>query len=87
MAQYPDIRRKWTLATVFSIVFLDQLGVGIILPVLAPLFFDSSASLFGGPFDLASRARVLGFLIAVYPAAQFFGAVPQDQARYGDKKR
>ena len=74
MAQYPDIRRKWTLATVFSIVFLDQLGVGIILPVLAPLFFDSSASLFGGPFDLASRARVLGFLIAVYPAAQFFGA-------------
>src|SRR5690349_2393841 len=66
--------KRRTILTVFSIVFLDQLGIGIIIPVLAPLLFDAGAHLFGGPFDLAARARTVGFLIAAYPAAQFFGA-------------
>ena len=63
-----------TLATVFSVVFLDQLGTGIVIPVLAPLLFSTSTHLFTGAFDLASRARIIGFLIAAYPLAQFFGA-------------
>jgi len=65
---------RWTLTTVFSVVFLDQLGVGLIIPVLAPLVFDQSGELFRASVDIAYRARVIGFLIAVYPFAQFFGA-------------
>lgn len=74
MSETPGVRKRWTLATVFSIVFLDQLGIGLIIPVLAPLVFDQSSAIFAGPFDLASRARIVGFLIAAYPFAQFFGA-------------
>jgi MFS family permease len=74
MAVLTRNRQRWTLATVFSIVFLDQLGVGLIIPVLAPLVFDQSGGLFQVTSDLAHRARIVGFLIAAYPFAQFFGA-------------
>jgi MFS transporter, DHA1 family, tetracycline resistance protein len=74
MALPVEGKHRWTLATVFSIVFLDQLGIGIVIPILTPLLFDPSAHLFSGPFDLASRSRIIGFLIAAYPLAQFFGA-------------
>src|SRR5688572_27404647 len=74
MSTPSDGSKRWTLATVFSVVFLDQLGVGLIIPILAPLVFGGSGTLFTGTYDLAERARIVGFLIAAYPLAQFFGA-------------
>lgn len=65
--------RKSSLGTVFFTVFLDLLGIGIIIPVLAPLFFDPNGIL---PIETtyATRALMLGLLSGVYPFAQFFGA-------------
>lgn len=55
-------------------VFIDMVGIGIVIPILAPVLLDAH----GGPLPTGyteqSRLIVLGFLIASYPLAQFFGA-------------
>ena len=63
---------KSALFSILSIVFLDLLGVGIAIPVVASLFLSTDGILPGVSF--ARRAILLGFLIASYPLAQFFGA-------------
>lgn len=64
------------LATIFLTVFIDLLGVGIIIPVLAPLFLNPFSGML--PLDYQSviftRQLLFGLLISVYPLAQFFGA-------------
>jgi len=51
-----------------------MLGVGIVIPVIGPLLLDPAHSML--PADMAPQARtiLLGFLIASFPLAQFFGA-------------
>lgn len=61
---------KKTLGSLFLVVFLDLLGYGIVVPVVAPL-------LLGGTFlggNLAHKEVILGALIAMYPFMQFFAA-------------
>jgi len=55
----------------FLIVFLDLLGIGIVIPLLAPLFIGPL-----NPFALSAKDApiILGLLLASYPLAQFFGA-------------
>ncbi len=64
------------LATIFLTVFIDLLGVGIIIPVLAPLFLNPMSGIL--PIDyhatFFTRQLLLGILISAYPLAQFFGA-------------
>lgn len=64
------------LATIFITVFIDLLGVGIIIPVLAPLFLSPMHGLLGPEYTatILTRTVLLGFLTAAYPLAQFFGA-------------
>jgi MFS transporter, DHA1 family, tetracycline resistance protein len=62
------------LLTLFIIVFLDLLGLGIVLPILAPLILDSSHNLLAPETNEVTRGIVLGFLFAIYPLTQFFGA-------------
>ncbi|HSX39951.1 MAG TPA: MFS transporter [Candidatus Saccharimonadales bacterium] len=62
------------LITVYITAFLDLLGVGIVVPVLAPLFLDLHNGLFPASFSFHERSITLGILIAAYPFAQFFGA-------------
>ncbi len=54
-------------------IFIDLLGVGIVIPVLAPLFLSPFGIL---PIDFSYEQRTLliGLLSAAYPIAQFFGA-------------
>jgi DHA1 family tetracycline resistance protein-like MFS transporter len=54
-------------------IFIDLLGVGIVIPVLAPLFLSPFGIL---PIDFTyeQRSLLIGLLSAAYPIAQFFGA-------------
>ena len=82
------IKQKSPLMTIFLTVFINLLGVGIVIPVIAPLLLYPAHNML--PFETSQHTRsiVLGFLIASYPLAQFFGA-PMLGAlsdRYGRKK-
>src|SRR3989338_3492562 len=65
---------KRSLFVLFCIVFLDMLGVGIVIPILASLFLDVSGGIFSFSTSFGVRTFVLGLLIAVYSATQFIGA-------------
>ena len=55
-------------------VFLDMIGIGIIIPILAPIIFDFSGGILPATVDSSSRALILGIIISAYPMAQFFSA-------------
>ncbi len=56
---------------IFSVAFLDSLGIGLIIPILPALFFGGQ--LLPGSPELA-RSVLMGLLISTYPLAQFFAA-------------
>jgi len=62
------------LLTIFLTVFIDMLGIGIIIPVLPALFFSETSSFFGSEVLYEQRAIMYGFLLGAYPFMQFFGA-------------
>ncbi len=79
---------KGALLTLFLIVFLDLIGIGIVLPVLAPLFLDTDSTLIPTHWSQDFRTIAFGFFVATYPLAQFFGApiLGKLSDRYGRKK-
>lgn len=62
------------LVPIFLTVFLDMLGIGIIIPVLPALFVSADSSFLPVDTSVAQRSILYGYLIAVYPLMQFFGA-------------
>ena len=79
---------RQALFILFLVVFLDLLGVGIIIPVLSPLILNGTGGLVPEAWTDAQRSYMLGFLIASYPLAQFFGApiLGKLSDRFGRKK-
>lgn len=83
-----DKQRKKILATLIFTVFLDLLGVSIVIPIVAPLFLDLKNGMI--PFDFSTvspqnmavaikdaihhRTIIYALLVASFPLAQFFGA-------------
>ncbi len=65
---------RGSLFPIFFTVFLDMVGIGIIIPVLAVLFLGPSSALFAPTVAMTTRTLLLGALIATYPLGQFFGA-------------
>lgn len=57
----------------FASSFLELLGLGIAIPIFAPLFMRESSALLpqGTPEEV--RTVLYGLVIAAYPIAQFFG--------------
>ncbi len=66
--------KKPVLWPIFFTIFLDLLGLGLVIPVFAPLFLDPNAGILAHPYPLHIRTILLGLLIAIYPLTQFFGA-------------
>lgn len=66
--------KKNNLFILFIIVFLDLMGIGIMIPVLAPMMLDPASTLVPTLWTEATRNIMLGVLVAAYPLAQFFGA-------------
>ncbi|MFQ5448737.1 MAG: MFS transporter, partial [Saprospiraceae bacterium] len=67
-------RSSSPLIPIFFTVFLDMLGVGIIIPVIPTLFFDADSSFFAMEVSRDFRSIMYGLLIASFPFMQFFGA-------------
>ncbi len=67
-------RNSSPLIPIFITVFLDMLGVGIIIPVIPALFFEANSDFFAPDISREFRSVVYGFLIASFPFMQFFGA-------------
>jgi len=63
------------IAIIFFTIFLNMLGITIVIPVVAPLLFDNSDILINNTFvTVLSVTFVIGLLKASYPIMQFFGA-------------
>lgn len=81
-------KKPMTLLPIIFTVFIDLLGLGIIIPILPAVILNPMANMLPTTFDFSTRTIIYGFLIASYPMMQFFGApilgVLADQ--YGRKK-
>ncbi len=62
------------LLTIFLTVFIDMLGIGIIIPVIPALFFEDSSGFFSAGVSMDQRSILYGILVACYPFMQLFGA-------------
>lgn len=62
------------LATLCIIIFLDFLGYGIILPIIAPILFNSESVFFDQSVTNKVRSFFYGAIVAIYPISQFFGS-------------
>lgn len=55
-------------------IFVDAMGVGLILPILTPIFLDNSLSMEALNLYQMDRNLIFGLILAAYPLAMFFGA-------------
>lgn len=62
------------LATIFFTVFLDMLGIGIIIPIIAPLLLNENTPLLHASVTFQERTFIMGLLISTFSIAQFFGS-------------
>lgn len=78
------------LPTVIFTIFLDVLGVGILLPIIPQLLANPSSAYYLLPAGWTFKGGLilLGWLVAIYPLMQFFSTpiLGQLSDRYGRKK-
>ncbi len=60
-------------ATVFLTVLIDVMGIGMLLPVISPLIFQTDA-LFAAGTDAGPRTLLLGWMVTAFCVGQFVGA-------------
>ena len=74
---------------IFVTVFIDFLGIALVVPIFAPMLLDPYHPTHMLPVDASLNARgiILGFLTAIYPFGQFFGSpiLGRLSDRYGRK--
>ena len=66
--------RTRTIVIIFITVFLDMLGITIVIPVIPALFFEPDSLFFASGMSMDDRSVLYGFLVAAFPFMQFFGA-------------
>lgn len=64
-------RSKNPIFSVFLTIFLDLLGVGLVIPIMAPLILQNQTGLFPADFSYSGKTIVYGFLLGTFPLAQF----------------
>src|SRR3989344_4776030 len=67
------MKNKNIMLPLFLVVLLDMMGIGIIIPIIAPIVLDTSIGILPS-YSFESRNIILGLLIAIFPIFQFFGA-------------
>lgn len=58
----------------FLVIFIDAMGMGILFPILNPIFMDSTAGIFPTHISEAVRDLWYGITLAVFPLGMFFAA-------------
>lgn len=67
------MKRKPLFAIILT-VFLDLLGMGIVIPIAAPLLLTPGEDMLPPGMGFGGRSIVLGFLLGIFAIAQFVGA-------------
>lgn len=65
---------KKSLLVIFLTIFIDFIGVGLVIPIFAPLFLSPDTTLFDSNTSYDVRNFILGLALSVFPFFQFFGA-------------
>jgi len=66
--------KKPSLLIIYLTIFIDFIGVGLVIPIFAPLFLAPNSSLFDSSVSYDIKSFLLGLSLAVFPFFQFFGA-------------
>jgi DHA1 family tetracycline resistance protein-like MFS transporter len=69
-----ETKNSKAILPLFLTVLLDMIGIGIVIPIAAQLFINPQYAMFSAETSYADRSIALGFLMASYSLAQFFGA-------------
>jgi DHA1 family tetracycline resistance protein-like MFS transporter len=82
------MKKKNQLFPIILTVFLDLLGLGIVIPIAAPLLLTPEEGMLPMDYSFSERSIVLGFLLGIFSVAQFFGApiLGSLADKYGRKK-
>lgn len=79
-----------TIVTIFFTIFIDLLGIGILIPIIPLLFASPGSEFFVLPLGVSVKTGylLLGLLIAVYPIGQFIATpiLGQLSDKHGRKK-
>lgn len=90
MDGYSSITKRLNvpIVTLFFIILIDAIGMGLIIPIFTPIFIDNSIHLFNSHFSLGDRELLLSAVFAIYPLAMFIGAplLGAISDKYGRKK-
>ncbi|MEM6269425.1 MAG: MFS transporter [Bacteroidota bacterium] len=65
---------KPSLIPALMAAFIDMVGIGIVVPVIAPLIIENETGIVPMTYSHFWRDIILGLLLTSYPLAQFFGA-------------
>lgn len=65
---------KNPLLLIFITVFIDFMGLGVAIPVIAPLFVGNNSTLFDTSTPLELRTDLYGYLLGIFSLSQFIGA-------------
>src|SRR4051812_44344670 len=76
------------ILAIFITVFIDMVGIGIIIPITPTLFLGHNNDFLSGDISQYVRNIMYGFLAATFPFFQFFGApiLGTLADRYGRKR-
>lgn len=82
------MKKKNQLFPIILTVFLDLLGLGIVIPIAAPLLLTPEEGMLPLHYGFSERSIILGFLLGIFSVAQFFGApiLGSLADKYGRKK-
>jgi DHA1 family tetracycline resistance protein-like MFS transporter len=73
MPELAPAPKRPPLFTIILTVFIDLLGVGIVVPITGPLLLEPGG-LLPDAVPYAERTRLLGFLLGIFSFFQFFSA-------------
>jgi len=62
---------KKNLMILYLTVAIDFLGVGLVIPIFAPLFLSENSNLFSIGTDYATRSFLLGLVLALFSSFIF----------------
>lgn len=85
--RFDAAEKKKILTTSFITIFINVIGIGLVIPTVSILFLNNPSPFFTSGVTDATRKILLGIFFASFPIAQFFGAplLGQLSDRFGRK--